>query len=378
MSVITSILLYVFIFVMSALIVGYGYRTKSGVIQVIGLLLPVVLGGLRYNVGLDYSTYLNAYADIINPQAVDRYIGTSNLEHSFYIISYLSHYLFSSPIAVYFFYSAITVGAFYRALTLMKPKKVAVALFFFYSIFFLNSFNIMRQGAAVSLGCLAVIHYLKGNRLKAIIYFLLAVALHTSALLLVFYILVERLIERNDIVKKKKNFIGIFIITIIISMTIAIAGLKLPAISTLIYTATGRIGDFNPGLSVGTVFKYIVCLACLCLVVKVWDSFNNQQKRLSLFMALGTIVYSLGLVYNEAARFGIYLVALMPILFSVVYDKLTLLGSKKMLIVNVSLILVCITYVVAVHVATGEGVQYKYQNVLTSTDYKQQILGLGI
>ena len=356
--------------------VGYGYKKKSNTIQVLGLLLPIAFGGLRYNVGLDYNSYLNAYADFINPQVVDRYSGTSGLEYTFRIITHLSYFLFSSPIVMYIIYCAVTVIAFYWALTMMKPKKIEVALFFFYSIFFLNSFNIMRQGAAISIGCLALMHYLKGNRLKSLIYFLAAIALHTSALLLVLYVVLDRILRRKYTMKKK--FTGIFVITGIISTGITLAGLKISAVGAFIYSITGRIGEFNPGLSMGVAFKYLICMACLYFVIYSWTSFNTTQKRLALLVAFGLIVYSLGLVYNQAARFGIYLIALTPILFATTYDNLVLRSSKVKLIMNSSLVFLCTVYIVAVHIGGGDGVQYEYHSVISSIQYQKQIRELGI
>lgn len=377
MNALTSILLYVSLFSVSALIVGYGYKKKSIVIQIIGLLIPILLGGMRYNVGLDYPSYLNAYADIINPQVLARYDGTSKLEYSFYLISYASDLLFSSPIAVFVIYSAITAGSFYRALTLFKPKKVTVALFFFYSIFFLNSFNIMRQGAAISLGCLALSYYINGQKTKAILFFLIAVAFHHSAIILLIFVLGERLLKRKTHLEKTK-FKPIFLATVVLSLCIAVAGLRIDTVGNFIYSATGRIGLYNPGISSGILFKYLVCLVCLYLVSYVWRYSNIEQRRLSVFVALGLVVYSLGLVYNEAARFGIYLIALAPILYAVTIDSIRFDTIKKKILLNTSIALLCSYYLISVNLVTDGSVQYMYRAAPSSDIYKKELIDLEI
>lgn len=377
MNNVVSILLYLLVFAASAFTVQYGHRRKSKTIQAIGLLLPIVLGGLRYNVGLDYFSYLDAFADVVNPQMVDyRYAATAGLEYSFYLISYVSNLFFSSPIVMYLIYSATTVLAFYGALSLMKSKNVGVALFFFYSIFFLNSFNIMRQGAAMSLGCLAQLHYIKGNKFKAFAYLLVATAFHVSALLLVGYVLIERIFEKRDIIKG--SFAGIFFRTCIVSAGVAAIGLLIPSVHDFVYSATGRIGELNSILSMGIVFKYVSCLFCLYLVIFAWRNFDYSQRRLSLLVALGAVIYALGLVHNEAARLGMYLITLMPILFAITYDNLRLHKLKSRLLMNSGLIFLSALYIVAVHMESGDGVHYRYESVIMSDEYQQQTKELGI
>lgn len=375
---ILSILLYLFVFAGSAIIVQCGYKYKSYTIQIIGISLPIILGGLRYNVGLDYFSYLNAYADVVNPQVIGyRYLATPELDYSFYVISHVSDFLFSSPIAMYLIYCTVTTFAFYRALQIMKPKNVGVPLFFFYSIFFLNSFNLVRQGAAISIGCLAITHYSNGNKLKAIIYLLIAVAFHSSAILLVIYIFAERLLK-NRYITKNRDFKSMLVMTCIISTGIAIAGSLSVSISSFIYSATGRIGDFDSMFSMGVVFKYIICLACLWLAAYAWKDFNNSQKQLCLFVAIGAVVYSLGLVHNESARLGMYLITLTPILFASINDKFKPHQYKLKLFTSSSLILLGIAYIVAVHLESGNGVRYDYMDVMTSNEYRQQIKDLDI
>lgn len=377
MTALASILLYFFVFAISALIIQYGYKHKSKGIQVIGLLLPIFLGGLRYGVGLDYFSYLDAFADVVNPQTVDyRYVGTPNLEYSFYLISHISNFIFSSPVAVYFVYSAITVSVFYCALSLMQPKNVGIALFFFYSIFFLNSFNIMRQGAAISIGCLALAHYANGSKFKAFLYILIAMAFHISALIIVSYIVIERLFEKKNIMKEK--FGGVFLRTFIVSGGIATVGWVSPSVREFVYSVTGRIGELSSTFSMGVVFKYALCLASLYLVIYAWKNFSGSQKRFSLLVALGAIIYALGMIHNEAARLGIYLVALTPILFAIAYDNLKLYRIRNRFLINGGLIILCMSYIVAVHVESGNGVQYDYQDVIMSEEYPQRVRELGL
>lgn len=377
MGILGSILLYLVAFGSSAALVGYGYKKKNIVLQIIGLLIPILLCGLRFNVGIDYPSYLDAYADITNPQVVDRYGGTTKLEPTFYLISYLSYFIFSNPIAIFVTYSAVTVFAFYKSLTLMKPKYISIALFFFYSIFFLNSFNIMRQGAAISLGCLAISYYINGQKMKATLYFLIAFAFHSSAIALIIFLISERFIKKKFKMKNKK-FTPIFSITVILSLLIATLGLKIAAVGSFIYSVTGRIGVYNPGISAGILFKYLICLACIYLVIYTWKYFNEKQKELSIFVSLGLVVYSLGLVYNEAGRFGTYLIALTPILYAITFDHINLGAIRIKVLLNLGIVLLCAYYVISVNLVTDGSVRYMYQAAPSSDAFKNKLNDLEI
>lgn len=374
MDIYASILLYICVFAASAVIVQYGYKRKSKALQIIGLLIPVIVGALRYDVGLDYSSYLSAYADITNPQALLRYDGTPELEFTFQVLAQISHFIFSSPIPLFFIYCTITVFAFYAALRLMSPKNVGFALFFFYAIFFLNSFNIMRQGAAMSIGALALVHYIKGEKRKAFIYIFVASLFHISALLIVLYIVIEYLMKKRYLVQRKiKKFSGLFRNTLVLSAGIAIAGLMVSAIGNFIYNITGRIGSFDTEISIGVIFKYLLTIACLYVVIYAWSNFQELQKRLTLFVVLGVIVYALGIIHNESARLGMYLIVLTPILTAVTYDHLKLQKFKSRIFMSIGMVCLSALYIVSVHVGGGEGVRYNYQSVLTSEEYKLRV-----
>jgi len=372
MNVVSSVLLYIIVFAVSAIIVQYGYRHKSKLLQVLGLLLPIILGGFRYDVGLDYMSYFNAYADIVNPQSVYRYEGTPGLEYSFHFIAQLSHYLNGGPILMFTVYCAVTVFAFYGALRLSKPGHVGYALFFFYSIFFLNSFNIMRQGAAMSIGSLAIIHYIHGNKRKAFFFILLASLFHISALLLFAFIAIERILEKRYLIKRKiKKFSRLFMKMFILSLGIVVVGLSVASVGLYIYEVTGRIGDYDTKLSLGVVFKYFLVVICTHIAIYAWSKFNTVYKNLTLFVALGMIVYALGIVHNEAARIGMYLIVLTPILAAVTYDHLGLDRFRNKFFLTTGLVILSTLYIVFVHIGSGEGVRYDYQISLTSPEYQR-------
>lgn len=375
MSAISSILLYTVVFGLSAFIIQFGYKHKSKTLQGVGLLFPILLGGLRYDVGLDYMSYFNAYADIVNPQSTLRYEGTPGLEITFRIIAHISDFLISSPVLLFTVYCAITVLAFYAALRVMRPKNVGFAMFFFYTIFFLNSFNIMRQGAAMSISSLALVYYARGRKKKSLALILLASLFHISALLLLLYVFIEYLMERHYLRRRRiAKFSRLFIKLFLISIFVVVIGLSVTAVGLYVYEVTGRIGDYDMKLSLGVVFKYILTVVCAYSAIYAWGKFDVPQKRIALFVSLGMIVYSLGIIHNEAARIGMYLIVLAPILSASTYDFLGMNRFRNKFMISVGVVVLSFLYVVSVHIGGGDGVRYNYQSIIESSDYKQAVM----
>lgn len=335
--------------------------------------MPIVFGGIRYDVGLDYMSYFNAYADVVNPLTTYRYNGTPDLEITFRIIAHISDFLTSGPVLLFLVYCAITVAAFYAALRLVRPKNVGYAMFLFYAIFFLNSFNIMRQGAAMSIGILAISNYVVGNKRKALLLILVAALFHVSALLLLVYIFVEYFMKRHYLIRRKiARFTRLFLKAFALSLIIIATGLSIAAVGDYVYNITGRIGTFDATVSSGVVFKYMLTVAVLFTAIYSWKNFNFTQKRLVLFLVLGMIVYSLGIIHNEAARIGMYVLVTTPILAALVYDYSATRHAKTRFFLKTGVTGLAILYIVAVHIGGGEGVKYEYQNIFEA-EYNQKI-----
>jgi transmembrane protein EpsG len=177
-----SLLFYLFTFSASALLYFYAEKRNSKFFITISLLIPILVGGLRYGVGTDFFIYSSIFNDAIG-QSMAEYLTEGPTEIGFYILSVASHIITNDETLLFQLFSTITVLFFYFGLRKYKIKHKPIVYFLFLLTIFPGSFNIMRQIAAASICFYAFTFILDKRILKFIYWIIIATAMHTSALI---------------------------------------------------------------------------------------------------------------------------------------------------------------------------------------------------
>lgn len=253
MNNISSVLFYLFIFSLSTYLIYKGSVSTSRSKQlqifrkrihvnywiVFGLLIPMVLGFLRYGIGVDYAAYLEIYqyhaqGIVINDNA--NY--AESIEQLYWWLAKLSYALTASPMLFFGIpWSATVLFAYFgmrRLGTFMSPERMALTWFTLLSIATPLGFNQIRQTLAVSILFFAASYIIKADKKSAFTYFILgALAFlchHTSILFSIPMYFIGRLITS---VEREKNFkkinlavlgLGIILVVIFVIFAMAIKG----------------------------------------------------------------------------------------------------------------------------------------------------------
>lgn len=163
----------------------YSKSERNKIIYFILSILPFVLiSGLRYDVGTDYSyRYLAEFYEISNGG------NPKNLEIGFKIIIYLVLLFTDNPQYLFLITSLIIVGMIYFYIFKYAKYPWIGILVFFFGGFFFNSMNILRQYLAIVLLICAFHSLLKDKILLWLVFIFLAMLQHTTAIIfLVSYI----------------------------------------------------------------------------------------------------------------------------------------------------------------------------------------------
>jgi len=139
----------------------------------------VLFAGVRWYVGADFQSYVQIIDHLNGGQFVA-------VETGFKAIVSLVNSLSLGTSTVFLIMSAITVGGyafFFRHNT--KNFALAIFLYIFVPIYFLSSLNMVRQAAAMGLFLVAITHQDHRRPILALVFVLLAVSLHKTALLFV-------------------------------------------------------------------------------------------------------------------------------------------------------------------------------------------------
>ena len=234
----------------------------------------------------------------------------------------------------FYFFVFIIIGIIWSSLyysinNIFKRKHTLLIFFMFYSLFFFYNFNsnIIKQGLATSFVLIAIVNLNNDNILKAIIFSLIGISFHYSALIIFVIYLIYYL--KPSI----KLLIGLYITSIILLLTnlnqvflklFTYLGNSYFLNQITFYTSDSTISSYGMVNRIDFVifntfwifFSYIIYL----------KSAEEQQLRRYIKYYIGfSIVFSFFAFITYSDRIAIYSWFLLPILI-----HLTLINNKTL------------------------------------------------
>jgi len=166
------------LFALCVLVLLFFYKiTELKVFVYFVFIICIIFAAFRVNVGVDYQSYVDKYDLIIDGNNADFEIGSRAL------ISLSNN--FGLGVHGFFFFMALITNLFIYLFIMRHSKNVVISIVFyvFFTVFFLASFNAVRQYASISI-CLFSLRFIIEKRFsKYIFWILLASTLHSSAIL---------------------------------------------------------------------------------------------------------------------------------------------------------------------------------------------------
>ena len=211
-----SLVFYIILFSISTYLIFLSSKTdkkiRKNICVSIGLAIPILMSALRYNVGTDFSTYVNMYNEIKNSDL-------NIVEGLFFVVCKIAIAL-GNVQYMFTIYSALTIIFVYKALEYNKDKYSLSLCFFLYLFFYFGiSFNLVRQALAVAIVFYSYRYLTEKNLKKFVFWVLIASLAHKTALaFLPLYFIVP---------KNKEKISKIQLIQVISIMIIMMAVLNL-------------------------------------------------------------------------------------------------------------------------------------------------------
>lgn len=174
------------------------------------MLFLIVISGFRYNIGKDFTNYNINFINL-NPENL-----TKGKELGFIYFNYFIKYKINGNFQLVILITAILNGFFiYKALK-KEPNFFKFSLFLYVTLgFYIQSFNIMRQAAAMSIGLYAFT-FIEGKKLiKYLFCILIGMFFHVSVITILPLYFVA-----NLKFSKKNYVLGIVISFIILKLDI--------------------------------------------------------------------------------------------------------------------------------------------------------------
>jgi hypothetical protein len=142
------------------------------------VILAVGFSGFRLNVGVDYFSYVNLFIQ-------SREVDISFYEPLTIIFSKVSGLMGSTSSLVFLSYAAITLGGVFFYISHFSPNRaISIFLFLVVPIYYLATFNAVRQWAAIAMILVSLVFLERKNFFKMSLAIIIGCMLHISALMM--------------------------------------------------------------------------------------------------------------------------------------------------------------------------------------------------
>lgn len=328
LSEIQTSIIYLLVIIISAGMMYFATKIeKINILGGLGLVLPSLLTSLRYQVGSDYFTYQKLY--LIEHNRIDWNFKSLIFEKEWLYLLFCRT-LPSSAVTTALIGSLTLLLAFYAIQRFLSKEDIALAYFLYLTIFFFQSFNIQRQYLAISFFMVAVSYLFSGKRLVYLVFILLAIGFHQSAmitLLLLFFI------DKNGEIKTwilKSRFLFYFILLVGIAF--------LSAILSLVPIFNNYLHYFEPNNAQQNIDNSsFIIYGCLFLYGLLIGKINKSKKVLfySILITIGIILSLTGFQQQFIKRAALYFFCFEPIFIAEEISKLSLRKKRVFYLISV-------------------------------------------
>lgn len=364
MSNAASLVFYIGVFLLSVLFVYWGSRKRAPRLKIalgnhhltinprliIGVAIPILVAGLRQDVGTDFTSYLVEYNAATQ--------SGSYLEASFNIIANISNSIFGSPTFMFIVFSAMTVIPVMLALNKCSAIRKEYRWIFwmlFLFIMFPQTLNLLRQGVSVAIGFYLIVSIVESRKLLSlshVVWLLLAVSFHTSAWILILVGYVAHLMNNT---KKKSIAAFIFVSSVMILVCFSI----LPQLLNILGGAWSGYLDKDT-ISRGVIPRSLLILSILMICWKFRGTLKITNSYIALLWS-GLLVSIGGLFVAYFERIGYYVTLLVPLLVLVVIAQNV--SRNQIRIVSLGVSVLALLYFIGVYYVMGSSDIFPYNFV---------------
>lgn len=252
-----TVLIYVTMFMFSIIPI-YVYdnipiKNKSIATKFIFLILVIlpliIISTMRSGVGADYYHYESAYNGIVGYfDSGKTVLESKTTEPLFLATEYISYLLGHSNFQILLGFTSIftVTPVVIFIMEEVKEGNKALSLFIYIFIFFLISFNAIRQMIAISLIIYSFKYIINSNIVKYFITVIIATLFHNTAIIaLLFFFLKGKIKFKYKYSKKQWVLIILYLLLPVLLFFVWIFGSQIPLIGTYFQYYTPSVNNFN-------------------------------------------------------------------------------------------------------------------------------------
>lgn len=362
---IESIIIYLFTILTTAYAFHVSIKAKTKVQRNIVLLfamaIPVLTAGIRYGIGEDYFTYINGF-EVIRGGAEVRW---SELEKGYVYLNLALAELGLEAQSIMFFSSFITMQFILMAF-LNKQNNVSAGfgMLAFMCLFYQSSFNIMRMMIAVSIFIYNIGNIEKQNLRKYIIFTILEVSFHVSALATIpLYWLYNNFLFKDNLLRKLLLYV--FAVLLIINFNQILDWILIEFNFSDIRYYEQYIGNSDKTIDIA-LKKAIMYLPILFPGAVMYKRFQQQDENFRIYYSLniiGTIISVMTTFsVSYVDRISLYFIASSVILIGIYME---VFKKTKNYLGYFGIIFYLFSYWVYVYIINNEHGTFPYKSIFS-------------
>ena len=327
------------------------------------LATPVFLGAVRWGVGVDFWNYLEKYH---NYQSINMIEALKESREPLYnLLNYTADFLFYGKDWGVFFLSSFIIMLFILLTLDYYKKKVSLpmGLFIYFMIYYIESFNLVRQSIALSIVLYAYCYVLERRPFKYLFIILIAYLFHNSAIICIFFYLLSYKKSNFSSFKNMVYYILIIVSPFLIGQLLLLLN-YIPFLNfyTERYNFTSSTIGYGYGFLIETIPVVVPALIFKRKLIKENPNYEFFVNLALLSVPLRLAGYYLYWISRMVYYASMIQIILIPIILCLIRNKL------KRRVAYLIFILFYIGYFFYVFVINNRGPAYPYQNIFTFTD----------
>ncbi len=307
MSDIDSLLFYVICFAASAVLFHIGQKRKLRTPIIFAILIPTIVGGLRYKVGVDYVSYMSKLQEAPNMDIFAFSNKFGGMEPALWLFGQI-------PWPIFFFATSfLTILFFYLGFKKFGSKHLGLCMFLVMMVIFPQALGGVRQGVAMAI-CFYGFSFIPQKRRTAFIVTVLFAALfhYSSIIMLLLLPLYHLLVEKPE---SEKKFIIKMAVSVLALIAVIVVGFKvieyIPVLNKYaLYSTDAFVEQYGKYTSSHNILPELASLALIVMFYGHLVKGNNKNGRF-IFMAIVfmLVVTMVGFVVPLASRLADYFIA---------------------------------------------------------------------
>ena len=307
MNDIESLFFYLLCFGISAMLFHVGQRRKLRTPTIAAILIPTLVGGLRYRVGVDYVSYMSKLMTAPESGLAEFSSKFGGMEPALWLFGQL-------PWQVFFFATSfLTIFFFYLGFKNFKSKHLGLCMFLVMLVIFPQALGGVRQGVAMAI-CFYAFSFIPKRQYAASVAIILFAALfhYSSLVMLLLLPLYYLVVLKPETDKKFLTKIGIMVAALGVAVIVGFQVIEhIPFLSKYaIYNTDAFAEQYGQYTSSHNIMPE---LAACALIAMFYGHLVKGRKNDGRFMFVSSVLMMvitlIGFKVPLASRLADYFIA---------------------------------------------------------------------